>query len=105
MEKSAKTFSRLKKDLPDEFSNFVTFVQSAKKDGALSNKNKELIMVALSVCTQCSDCISLHIHDAFKSGATKKEVLEAAMMAVVMGGGPKLMYMSQVYAEVDKYFS
>ncbi len=31
-------------------------------------------------------------------------MLEAAMMAVVMGGGPKLMYMEILYEELDKYF-
>jgi alkylhydroperoxidase/carboxymuconolactone decarboxylase family protein YurZ len=48
--------------------------------------------------------IAKHIDGAVMAGATKEEILDACMLAVIMGGGPKLMYMNIVYEELEKYF-
>lgn len=104
MQETNKMFSKLKNDMPKELSGFINFSQVTKQDGAIDKKNKELILVALGVCSQCSWCISMHIEGAVKFGASKEEILDACMLAVVMGGGPKLMYMNVVYEELSKYF-
>jgi alkylhydroperoxidase/carboxymuconolactone decarboxylase family protein YurZ len=46
----------------------------------------------------------VHVKNAVNEGASKEEILDAAMMAVVMGGGPKMMYFKVLYDELDKYF-
>jgi len=104
MKETNEMFGRLKKDMPKELSGFINFSQVTKSDGAIDKKYKELILVALGVSSQCSWCISMHIESAVKFGATKEEILNACMLAVVMGGGPKLMYMNVVYEELDKHF-
>ena len=104
MKETNEMFGRLKDDMPKELSGFINFSQVTKSDGAIDKKHKELILVALGVSSQCSWCISMHIEGAVKFGATKEEILDACMLAVVMGGGPKLMYMNVVYEELDKYF-
>ncbi len=105
IEQSNKMFSRLKRDMPSQLSSFMGFNQKVKNSDTIDTKHKELILVSLSVSTQCAWCIAMHIEGAVKAGATKEEILEAAMLAVVMGGGPKLMYMNIVYEELDKYFN
>lgn len=104
MKETNEMFGRLKNDMPKELSGFINFSQVAKSGGAIDKKHKELILMALSVSSQCSWCISMHIEGAVKFGASKEEILDACMLAVVMGGGPKLMYMNVVYEELDKYF-
>lgn len=104
MKETNEMFGKLKKDMPKELSGFISFSQVTKADGAIDNKHKELILVALGVCSQCAWCISMHIEGAVKFGASKKEILDACMLAVVMGGGPKLMYMNIVYEELNKHF-
>jgi alkylhydroperoxidase/carboxymuconolactone decarboxylase family protein YurZ len=49
-------------------------------------------------------CISLHVQNAAMNGAARDEIIDAALLAVAMGGSPKMMYMSYVYEEVDKLY-
>jgi AhpD family alkylhydroperoxidase len=80
----------------------MEFMKNAKADGVLDGKAKNLILVSLAVANQCDWCIAIHVANAVKSGATREEVLEAAWLAVLMGGGPKLMYMKVVLDELAR---
>jgi AhpD family alkylhydroperoxidase len=57
------------------------------KDGALSKKNKELIAVGISAMVNCESCMQWHITEAYKDGATEKEIIEAIEVAYEMGVG------------------
>ena len=96
-----ETFQKLKKDNPRAASAFVSFSQAAKAGGALPEKHKHLILTALAVYAQCVDCINVHVRDALQNGASQEEIIEAAFMAVVMGGGPALMSLKHVYAAIE----
>jgi len=72
---------------------FMDFVQQAEKPGALSKKMKELISIALGVTAHCPFCIAFHVKNAVKEGATKQEILEAGLVAGLMGGGPAVAYL------------
>jgi len=37
-------------------------------------------------------CIAYHVHDALKAGASRPDILETIGVAIMMGGGPALMY-------------
>lgn len=102
MEQTNEMFGKLLKDLPNELSGFINFSQSTKGEGALDKKNKDLVLIALSIASQCSWCIAMHVQAAVESGCSREEIIEAAMLAVVMGGGPKLMYMNVLYEELEK---
>jgi len=87
---------KLQKDVPTQIGAFNNFMQATEKSTVIENKSRELINVALSVSAQCEWCIALHVKGAINAGATKEEILEAAMQAVLMHGGPALMYMIPV---------
>jgi len=87
---------KLEKDVPTQIGAFSKFMQATEKSTVIENKSRELINVALSVSAQCEWCIALHVKGAVDAGATKEEILEAAMQAVLMHGGPALMYMIPV---------
>lgn len=104
LEEANAMLKELKKATPDKFEPFMEFMKGAKHAGALTDKAKNLTLVALAVANQCDWCIAIHVTNAVKSGATSEEVLEAAWLAVLMGGGPKLMYMKVVLDELARHF-
>ncbi|WP_321323385.1 carboxymuconolactone decarboxylase family protein [Thiomicrorhabdus sp.] len=104
LQETGAMMGRLMKDMPKQLQSFAAFVKGAEAEGALDEKTKHLMLLSLGVAFQCSWCIAVHIKGCVDAKATKEEILEAAMMAVVMGGGPKLMYIEVVYEELDKYF-
>ncbi|MFO7817235.1 MAG: carboxymuconolactone decarboxylase family protein [Thermodesulfobacteriota bacterium] len=97
-------FKNLSEDVPKPVNSFMNFVKTAKTKGVLDSKTKTLICVSLAVAQQCTWCIAVHVKNAVNEGAGKEEILDAAMMAVVMGGGPKIMYLKVLYDELNKYF-
>ncbi|MGI6727930.1 MAG: carboxymuconolactone decarboxylase family protein [Anaerovoracaceae bacterium] len=83
------TLSETNGDMVDAFMNLLG---TAYKPGALDMKTKELISVAVGCYNRCEYCIVYHSYKAFEAGATKEEILEAAMVAVAFGGGPSMAY-------------
>jgi len=55
-------------------------------------KTKELISVGIACYSRCEYCIVYHVYKAFEAGATKEEIIEAAMVSVAFGGGPSMAY-------------
>ncbi len=98
-----KLIGSLEKDIPSEIEAFNNFMLATKKSTALGSKNKELINLALAISAQCEWCIALHVKGAVEAGATKEEILEAAMQAVLMHGGPALMYMIPVEEAIEEF--
>jgi AhpD family alkylhydroperoxidase len=97
-------FKQLKADFPKELGTFLKLSQSLEQGGAIDQKIKDLILVALAVSTRCEKCIATHIRNAVNNGASKREILEAAILTVVFGGGTSLMDMHIVYEELYNHF-
>lgn len=83
---------------------FDGFHRAAVATGALDTKTKELIALAISVTAGCDDCIAHHVHDAIEAGATREEFADALGVAVLMGGGPGMIYASHAIDAVDQFF-
>ena len=98
-----EAFGKFSKLTPDQVKKFQELMEAVETKGALDPKQKELIAVALSVCAQCRWCIAFHVERALKEGATKDEILEAAWVAVLMGGGPALMYSQLVLKALNEF--
>ncbi len=76
---------------PDLGKAFGPFFQTLMKDGGeggLGVKHKELIALGIGLAVRCESCIYTHVEKCLKAGATPKEIMDAAGVAVVMGGGP-----------------
>lgn len=82
--------------LPGVMSAFAGLHNEVVKDGALSARTKELIMVGISVAIRCEHCISKHVSEAVRLGASREEILEAVSTAILMAGGPAVAYGSVV---------
>ena len=93
----------LKQDYPAEINSFLGFMGKAEGNPALSAVQKELINVALSVAAQCEWCIALHTKNAIEAGAGRDEIMSAGFMAVIMHGGPALMYLVPLSKALDEF--
>jgi AhpD family alkylhydroperoxidase len=81
---------------------FGPFFQALMKGGALSVKQKELIAVGIAVAVHCEPCVNAHVEKCLKAEATEAEIMEAAGVGVVMGGGPAYMYSALVAAALTR---
>lgn len=88
---------------PKMMGAFGKMHQIGGTDGALSAKYKELISLGIAIHTQCEGCILCHVHDALEAGASHDEIVETIDTAVVMGGGPCIIYGSKAYAVLQEF--
>lgn len=101
--KANEYMKSFKEKTPEQMEAFSNTLEAIEKEGVLSRKDKELIAVALSITQQCEWCISFHVNNALKANATEKEILEAAWVAVLMGGGPALMHAGLVMEAIKQF--
>ncbi|MFC5673682.1 carboxymuconolactone decarboxylase family protein [Streptomyces incanus] len=66
---------------------FDNFSRAVFVEGALPEKTKQLIAVAVAHVTQCPYCIQGHTRLAQRKGASPQEIMEAIWVAVEMRAG------------------
>jgi AhpD family alkylhydroperoxidase len=76
-----------KKLAPKPAETFKAFSQSVFADGAVPNKTKQLIDVAVAHATRCPYCIVSHTKAALRHGLTPEEIMEAVWVATEMCAG------------------
>jgi AhpD family alkylhydroperoxidase len=83
---------RLSREVPGPMTGFSRLHHDAVADGALGTSVKELMALAVAICTHCEGCITFHVRGALLAGATREQVLETIAVAVMMGGGPATIF-------------
>lgn len=80
--------ARQRKELaPGIHDAFEGFSRAVFADGALPEKTKQLIAVAVAHVTQCPYCIRGHTKLARRTGASPQEIMEAVWVAAEMRAG------------------
>jgi AhpD family alkylhydroperoxidase len=79
--------ARRKQLAPDVHDAFENFSRAVFADGALPEKTKQLIAVAVAHVTQCPYCINGHTRLALRKGASPEEIMEAIWVAAEMRAG------------------
>ena len=87
-----------RKAQPEAMQGFGQLAKAAMAEGAVSEKHKELIALAIGITQHCSGCIGFHVKALKRLGASKTELEEMLAVCVYMGGGPALMYASEALA-------
>ncbi|OQA38863.1 MAG: Carboxymuconolactone decarboxylase family protein [Chloroflexi bacterium ADurb.Bin325] len=100
-----KLVAQLGKEIPDTMAAFGQLHNAAAADGALSSKEKELIALGIAIALRCDGCIAYHVHDAIKAGASRAEMMETIGVAILMGGGPSLMYGAETLDAIEQYLA
>ena len=85
---STPEISQRRKELaPAIHEAFENFSHAVFADGALPEKTKQLIAVAVAHVTQCPYCINGHTKLARRKGASPAEIMEAIWVAAEMRAG------------------
>jgi AhpD family alkylhydroperoxidase len=79
--------ARRKELAPHTHEAFEAFSRSVFAAGALPEKTKQLIAVAVAHTTQCPYCIQGHTRLAHRKGASDAEIMEAIWVAAEMRAG------------------
>jgi AhpD family alkylhydroperoxidase len=88
--------AKMKQQIPETVNGFAGLFSKVMQDGALTVREKELVALGIGVAQCCTPCIRGHVENCLDAGATKQQILEAASVAVMMGGGPAYTHMPVV---------
>jgi AhpD family alkylhydroperoxidase len=91
------------KDAPATIAGFGQLHKAALEPKILSTKTKELIALAIGIAVHCDGCIAYHVCDALQAGASRQEISEATEVAIMMGGGPALVYGVQAFEALEQF--
>jgi len=78
------------------------FSKTVFEGGALPEKTKQLIAVAVAHVTQCPYCIRSHTKQAIRKGASKEEIMEAIWVAAEMRAGAAYAHANIAMDEMEK---
>ena len=82
-----KQFKRMRELVPAQYQAFLDFEAAVWKEGALPEKTKQLMALAVANVTQCPWCIDAHTQRAVKAGASDAEIGETIFVAMAMAAG------------------
>jgi AhpD family alkylhydroperoxidase len=92
----------LRRAIPDVLQAFSDLSHAAMAPGALDEKTKELVALAIAITRECDGCVAAHARGAARKGATRQEVAEVAGVAIVMNGGPGTVWGPRALAAFDQ---
>ncbi len=95
----------LRSYIPDVYSGFTAIDHAAMPDGALGEKVKQLIALAIAVTRECDGCVAAHAKAAARAGATETEVAESLGVAIQMNGGPGTVWGPRAFAAFKEFAS
>ena len=94
---------KLANELPEPLASFAQLNKHAMADGALSKRTKELIALGIAIGARCDGCITWHVLEALRAGAPRQELLETIGVALLMGGGPAVIYGCEAVEALEQF--
>ena len=94
---------KLKSDASSTMAGFSMLNQAALADGVLSKQDKERIALGIAIAIRCEGCIAFHVKAALNAGNSRDQLLETIGVAVLMGGGPAMVYGCEALAAIDQF--
>jgi alkylhydroperoxidase/carboxymuconolactone decarboxylase family protein YurZ len=91
-----KLMTDIKQTIPEEYAVFINEKEKLTKSGRIPEKTKWLLLLIASVTQKCPVCIPKAVSHCLESGWTKEEMLEACMVAVLVGGSSVMTYVTLV---------
>ena len=81
---------------------FFDYYSSVFQEGALTEREKALIALAVSHTVKCPYCIDAYSSDCLKKGADEEQMMEAIHVAAAIQSGATLVYGVQMMNHVKK---
>jgi len=85
-EERGKLLDKFIQTLPDVMAPMGAVLDVVYKDGALSNKVKRLVSMAVALKSGTTNCILAQTMSALEAGASREEILETLSVVVAMSG-------------------
>ena len=76
--------------MPELVRQFNSFTEECFKEGVLSQKEKQLIALGVSLHAQNEYCIIYHTKGCLDQGCSEQEILEAVGVTAAFGGGASM---------------
>lgn len=73
--------------MPELAHHYNAFTEQCFKEGVLSQKEKQLIALGISLYSQDEYCIIYHTKGCVDQGCSEEEILEAVGVTAAFGGG------------------
>jgi len=98
-----KAQARYRREASDAAAAFMQFWRKTKEESTVPTKYKELMQLAIVLVQHCRPCINLHTQICVQVGCTRAEILDAANIALAMGGGPVFEYIGYLMQALDEF--
>ena len=95
-------FAEVGKDAPELWEKFLGWYNAVFAEGALTEREKALIALAVSHAVQCPYCIDAYTSGSLEKGATPDQMTEAVHVAAAIRGGASLVHAVQMRNKIDK---
>lgn len=92
---------RFRKRGGDKVRAFLDFYRHSQGKGALSNKYRELIRLAIVTEEGCKPCIVKHLRLCFAAGCSEEEIIDAMITLLSMRGGMVYEYIGFVIQAME----
>ena len=81
---------------------FFEYYNAVFAEGALTEREKSLIALAVAHTVQCPYCIDAYTNDCLNKGVNKEQIMEAIHVAAAIRGGAYLVHGVQAKNIVEK---
>ena len=95
-------FSEMGEDAGPLWEKFSAWYGAVFADGALSQREKALIALAVSHAVQCPYCIDAYSQECLEKGAGVDEMTEAVHVAAAIRGGASLVHGVQMRNKIKQ---
>ena len=85
-------FGQIAEFQPALAEKFFSWYGEVFAEGALSQREKSLIALAVAHAVQCPYCIDAYSTDSLQKGATEEMMMEAVHVAAAIRGGASLVH-------------
>lgn len=97
-----KNFSKISEFSEVLGKKFFDYYGEVFKEGALTQREKALIALAVSHTVQCPYCIEAYSTGCLEKGADEEQMMEAVHVAAAIKSGSSLVYGTQMMRHVKK---
>ncbi len=95
-------FGDMGKESPELWNAFMKYYAKVFEAGALSEREKALIALAVAHAVQCPYCIDTYTRASLEKGSNREQMTEAIHVAVAIRGGASLVHGVQMRNASDK---
>ncbi|MFM8771838.1 MAG: arsenosugar biosynthesis-associated peroxidase-like protein [Candidatus Kapaibacterium sp.] len=95
-------FGNISQYQPELAAKFFEWYGAVFAEGALTQREKSLIALAVAHAVQCPYCIDAYTTDSLQKGATEQMMMEAVHVSAAIRGGASMVHSVQMMNKVNE---